>query len=65
MKAVYVDVIKNYIKEKGLTKKEFCKSCGISSYALSNILKSNAKRLSPLLKIAKTMDVDLKTLFGF
>ena len=56
--------IKELLKQKGITGKEFAEQLGISPVAMSNIVSGNSfPRPELLLKIAETFDVDLKELF--
>lgn len=53
-----ITLIKNYIKEKGLTKIEFCKSCDISQSCLNNIINGSKNiRLKTLRKILNFLKV--------
>ncbi|WP_286760933.1 helix-turn-helix domain-containing protein [Salegentibacter sp. UBA1130] len=56
--------IKELLKQKGITGKEFAEQLGISPVAMSNIASGNSfPRPELLLKIAENFDVDLKELF--
>ena len=65
MKSVVdVEKIKQYIKSNGLTQKQFCQVCGISQYALHKILtRQKLKIVMPLLKIAKTMQLNFADMY--
>lgn len=52
----------DYIKENGLTKKAFCKSCGISVSILYRIASGKTCKAYSLLKISKEIGVSLSNL---
>ena len=56
-------IIKDYIKEKNLTKTEFYKRCKISIYTLNKILSRKNFEISALFKIAKVLELEVYQLF--
>ncbi len=50
-------LISDYIENNGLTKKEFCRQCGITVSTLNNILKGNDFKTSSLRKLARTLNI--------
>lgn len=57
------ELIKKYIKEKGITVKKFCEKCEISVYNYNKLMNNNLKvRISVLYKICKTTKIKAKTL---
>ncbi len=58
-----VEKITEYIKENGLTKKEFCKQCNISPSALYRITHGKNFNLISLFRIAKRMNVPIHQFF--
>lgn len=60
------DCINNYIKEEGITLKEFARRIGISYNTLYAIVKRNSKRIDYLIaqKIAQTIGVTIDELFS-
>lgn len=60
------EIVKNYIKEKGLTVKQFCKLCNISYYNYLQFMKSNFNiYASKVVKISNVLNVYLKDLISF
>jgi len=56
--------VENYIKEKQLTKKEFCKICKISITTLNRILNNDETvKLFPILKIIDATELRLEDFF--
>lgn len=57
--------VKEILREKGIKGKELAVQVGISEIAMSNIVKGQSlPRQEVLLKIAKTLDVDIRELFN-
>ncbi len=57
--------VKEILKEKSITGKELAVKVGISETAMSNIVKGQSlPRQEVLLKIADTLDVDIRELFN-
>lgn len=57
--------VKEILKEKRITGKELAVKVGISQTAMSNIVKGQSlPRQEVLLKIADTLDVDIRELFN-
>lgn len=56
-------IIKDYIREKKLTKTEFCKLCKISIHTLNKILSGKNFEISALFKIAKVLEMEVYQLF--
>ncbi len=64
MKTERVKAVKNYIKEKQLTKKEFCKICKISVTTLNRILNNDETvRIFPILRIIDATELRLEDFF--
>ncbi len=57
------NLIYNYIKTHKLTVKSFCKLSRISTKSFYKIQRTNDFSMIILLKIAKSLDVELKDLF--
>ena len=57
-------LIEDYIKANNLTITKFCKLCKISPNTLRKLFNNEDCRLNAVLKIARTMDVDLYKLFN-
>lgn len=56
--------LKEVLKEKEMTGKELAEKVGLSETAMSNIVKGQSlPRQEALLKIAETLDVDIRELF--
>jgi len=56
--------LKELLKEKDITGKELSEKVGLSVTAMSNIVKGQSlPRQEVLLKIAQTLDVDIRELF--
>ena len=62
MKIAYtwnIDLINNYIRSNNLSKTQFCKKCGISTYILKKIYSCNMHiGIKIWLKIADFLEVD-------
>lgn len=58
-----VEKIAEFIKENGLTKKEFCKQCNISPSALYRIMNGKNFNLTSLFRIAKRMNEPIHRFF--
>ena len=59
-----IKLIEDYIKNNKLSKKEFCKLCGIGKPILRKILKNQQNlRLSALFKIARALNINVHELF--
>ncbi len=61
---VNTEFILNYIKENNLTKKEFCRQCGISPSTLNSILNGNNIKLSSLKKLITKLNASFYQIFG-
>lgn len=62
-KGLKVDTIKAYIRDNGLTKKEFGKQCNISPVTLNKILRAENCNMVCLFRVAKRMNVRICELF--
>lgn len=60
---INVDLIKFYMCENKLTKKDFCKLCQISTQTLNKILNQKNFRIDVLPRIAKLLKVRICDLF--
>ena len=59
-----IDLIENYIKKHNLSKKEFCRLCGISCFVLQKIFKQqNNINIIALFKIAKVLGIKISEIF--
>ena len=59
-----IKLIEDYIQNNKLSKKEFCKQCGIGEPILRKILKNQQNfRLSALFKIARELNINVQELF--
>lgn len=56
-------IIDDYIKSNGLTKRKFCKLCGISPATLDGFKNGKRSKLKSLVKIADLMDLPLNDYF--
>lgn len=56
---VKIELIENFRKEKGLSKKAFCKECFISERTYQRILTGKNFLVKALFKIAKVMNVKI------
>jgi len=57
------ELLKGYLKEKGLSKRAFCRESGISMQTLNRILAGEKILLvNVLLKVAETLEVNLHDL---
>lgn len=52
---IKTELIENYIKENGISKTGFCKSCKISTSTLNNIYANKDFNLISLFKIARKL----------
>lgn len=61
---INIDLINDFIKEKKLTKKTFCRLCKISRYILNKIYNDNVSvGIKSIFKIARTINVEISKLF--
>lgn len=61
---IKMEVIEQFMKEKGLTRTQFCKLCKISYGVFLKIERGEATvRISALFRIAKIMGIPIKELF--
>ena len=60
---INVDLIKFYMWENKLTKKDFCKLCQISTQTINKILNQKNLRIDVLPRIAKLLKVRICDLF--
>ena len=57
-------LIEDYIKDNNLSKKEFCKICGISQQILRKILRNQQNfYITALFKVARTLKLHIHELF--
>ena len=61
---IKIDLINNYLKERNLSKTQFCKLCKISYSTLTNILNGDNFRLIALFKIAKILNIEVYQIFN-
>ena len=60
---INIELIEKYIKDKRLTKKQFCSLCNISYGTLNKLIKGQTNiRIRAILKIAKTIGTKLSCL---
>ena len=60
------EIVKDFIKEKGLTVKQFCKLYEIPYYRFNQFMKSDFNiTVPPLIKMADVLNVNLIDLLGF
>ena len=58
------DIIGDYIRKEGLTKRKFCKRCGLEIEEFQKMHEGdNSFRFESLCKIAVYMDIDLLNFF--
>lgn len=61
---VNVELLKNYMKEQGLSKTEFCRQCKISIEVLNKILANKDNfRIIAIFKIARKLNIQIYELF--
>ena len=61
---INIELIENYIKDKRLTKKQFCSLCNISYGTLNKLIKGQTNiRIRAIIKIVKTIGTNLSSLF--
>ncbi len=64
MDLINVGLISEYMSANNLTKKEFCKKCGISLYLLNKIFNQQENaNIVALFKIARTMNLPICEFF--
>lgn len=64
-KRIKTYLIEEYLKEKNLTKKEFCRLCKMSYPTLQKVLKQDyTVRIGAIFKIAKQMNLYITDLLG-
>lgn len=63
-KIINTDLVINYIKKEKLTKRGFCKRCGISENSLRKVLNEQTNVfLSTIFKIIRELNISFSELF--
>ncbi len=57
------EIIETYLKENKLSKTEFCKLCGITSYTLMHVMNNGNYKINALFKIARVLKLQVYQLF--
>ncbi len=62
-KPLNTDIIKKYLDDNGLSIKEFCRQCKISTSSFYRIMQDKNFRIISLFKIAKKLNIPIHKFF--